>query len=410
MFNQENACISIEIEFYSEHNESSIATQISSLTNKKILNKKEEITSKFNLKLDNVNEKYKITSGFLPYSEIKNLMHTIFDWIKKNGKTSWDCDFCFNIEIGNSKLNPLKIILHYPEEKVYTLFPERKKYPHSKSIKNVYLSNRFYTDTLSSLSNDNFLFPFKKYYGIDFTSLDIGFLRFRYIGGFKYHENIEKCLTIINLSLDCLKHCVLKYDLTQAEKKSLDSILKDNKNIINSYISVDALKNNFPDITLMIDLSTNSQLINAFYPNIRDRLFKLLLETRMKKGYINYDSAQSKLQIKDAHIDNSYLYEGIDIFDSVINGNILNCDLFSTEIKNSDIFKSNLFNKSKATHSFFDQSYLNNNSTLNDCNITGDNTILSGIVEGGRIISGKIVSRIAKISDTTKIVSFEKIL
>lgn len=410
--NQENFYISFELEFYSKEDETSIISQLSSVTNKKIifLSKSLEITT-FDLKLEKIDGKYRIISCFLSYAEIKKLLNTIFDWIQKNGKTLWDCDFCFNIKVSNisSKLNPLKILMCYPEEKVYSLYPERKNYPHSKSIKNTCLISTFNIDSSMGLSSDSFMFPFKQYYGIDFSYLSFGFLKFRYVGGVKYHEDAKKCIDVIDLSVKCVKHCISSYTLTLDEKKQLNSILKDNKNIINSYQSADAFKKNFPDITLTIDLTTNSQISNSFYPYIRDKLFKLLSETRITKGYINYDSDKSKIQIKDAHIHEAYLFDNIDIFDSNIGGNISNCDLFSTQIKDSDIFKSNLFNNSKAINSFFNQSYLNNNSTLKDCNISGSDTIISGIIENGQINSGKIVSRLAKISDNTKIISFEKI-
>jgi hypothetical protein len=70
---------------------------------------------------------------------------------------------------------------------------------------------------------------------------------------------------------------------------------------------------------------------------------------------------------------------------------------------------SNLFNRSKGINSFFDNSYLNNNSSLIDCDIMGMNTIISGVVDGGRLVSGRVVSSQAKISDMTEIISFEKI-
>ena len=363
-------------------------------------------------------KKYKLVSGFIPYSEARLLASKIFDWIKENGKTTWDCDFSFSIMFNDfgilgtpnvSRLNILKMILHYPEDAVYSLFPDRKNFPRSKSVKNIYPTSKFYIDTPSSLSSSSFTFPLRKYYGIDFTSLDTGSLRFRYLGGTDFHEKFDKCFQVIDLSIDCLRHCIKNAGLTLSEKEILYSILDDNQKIVDSYSSAEALKKNFPDITLMSDLTTNMAIINTMYPYIRDRVFKLLSESRMNKGYINYDSDQGKIQIKDTNIENAYLLEGLDIFDSKICGNISNCDIFNTVIKDSDIYMSNLFNKSKATNSFFDQSYLNNNSVLVDCDIMGSNTIISGSLDGGRLISGKIAVRQAKISDMTEIISFEKI-
>jgi hypothetical protein len=425
MFSKEkySALLSLEIEFYSEQSEPTLRMQLSSVTSRKVLRSDillEPVLPEFSfLKIEQMkSKKYKLISGFIPYSEARLLASKIFDWIKENGKTTWDCDFSFSIMFNDfgilgtpnvSRLNILKMILHYPEDAVYSLFPDRKNFPRSKSVKNIYPTSKFYIDTPSSLSSSSFTFPLRKYYGIDFTSLDTGSLRFRYLGGTDFHEKFDKCFQVIDLSIDCLRHCIKNAGLTLSEKEVLYSILDDNQKIVDSYSSAEALKKNFPDITLMSDLTTNMAIINTMYPYIRDRVFKLLSESRMNKGYINYDSDQGKIQIKDTNIENAYLLEGLDIFDSKICGNISNCDIFNTVIKDSDIYMSNLFNKSKATNSFFDQSYLNNNSVLVDCDIMGSNTIISGSLDGGRLISGKIAVRQAKISDMTEIISFEKI-
>lgn len=425
MFSQEkySALVSLEIDFYSKENELSVRMQIASVTSRKVLKSDilmEPVLPDFSfLKLEQMkSKKYRITSGFLPYSEARLLTAKIFDWIKENGKTSWDCDFSYSIMFNDfgimgtpnvSRLNILKMILHYPEAAVYSLFPERKNFPRSKSIKNIYPSSKFYIDTPSSLSSNSFMFPLRKYYGIDFTSLDTGSLRFRYLGGTDYHEKFDGCMQVVDLSIECLRHCIKNPGLTLAEKDELSLILEDNHKIVDAYSSAEAFKKSFPNITLMSDLTTNYTIVSTMYPYIRDRIFKLLSESKMQRGYINYDSDQGKIQIKDANIENAYLLEGIDIFDSKVNGNISNCDLFNTTVKDSDIYMSNLFNKSRAANSFFDQSYLNNNSSLVDCDVMGSNTIISGAMDGGRFISGKLVVKQAKISDMTEIISFEKI-
>jgi len=251
MFIQEryNSLVSLEIDFYSKEHEPSVRMQIASITSRKVLKSDilmEPILPNFDfLKLEQMHsKKYRLTSGFIPYSEARLLSYKIFDWIKTNGKTSWDCDFSFSLMFNDfgmmgtpniSRLNILKMILNYPESKIYDLFPERKNYPRSKSIKNIYPSSKFYIDTPSSLSSNSFTFPLRKYYGIDFTSLDAGNLRFRYLGGTDYHEKIEKCFAAIDISIDCLRHCIATPNLTEEEKEILDQILESNQRIINSY-------------------------------------------------------------------------------------------------------------------------------------------------------------------------------
>lgn len=425
MFNPERytSLVSLEIEFYSKETEPTVRLKLASATSRKVLKSDvllEPILPDYSfLKLEQMHsKKYKLSSGFIPYSEARILTQKVFEWIKENAKTSWDCDFTFSVMFKDfgilgtpnvSRLNILKMILHYPEDKVYEFFPDRKLYPRSKSIRNIYPTSKFYVDSPSSLSSNSFTFPLRKYYGIDFTSLDSGSLRYRYLGGTDYHDKFDSCFAVVDLSIDCLRHCISNPSLTTDEKIFLDEMLKRNQRVINAYSSPDALKKEFPEITMMADLTTHKQIVDTMYPYVRDKVFKLLSESHMEKGFINYDSDQGKLQIKDTKIDNAYLLEGIDIFDSTVVGNVSNCDVFNTVINNSDIFMSNLFNGSKATNSFFDNSYLNNNSTLIDCDIMGSNTIISGRLDGGRLISGRVATDQAKISDMTEIISFEKI-
>ena len=63
----------------------------------------------------------------------------------------------------------------------------------------------------------------------------------------------------------------------------------------------------------------------------------------MNEGLINYDADTGRIQIKDAKLMRCFeISEGIDIVDSVMQGNIINCDIFGCDLKNASVFESNL--------------------------------------------------------------------
>jgi hypothetical protein len=158
----------------------------------------------------------------------------------------------------------------------------------------------------------------------------------------------------------------------------------------------------------MVNLQSDKRVIDTMYPYIRDKIYNLLIECNFQRGYLNYDSNNGKLQIKDAEINNAYLIDNIDIFDSKIEGTISNCDIFQSEIKESEIFRCNLFDRSKAINCYLYNSYVNGNSILNESTVEGDLGIFSGKMKDGVFVSGKITQS-ANLSDTTKVISYQKI-
>ena len=177
---------------------------------------------------------------------------------------------------------------------------------------------------------------------------------------------------------------------------------------MNSYSSVKAFRKNFPEVVLLANLIEEERVLDTIYPYVRDRIFNLMSECEIKKGYINYNSDNGKIQLKDAIIEKCYVIDGIDIFDCEITGTIINCDIFSSKIKNAEIFSSNLFDSSKANNCYVYNSYINSSSIITDCTFEGNLAILSGKMENGTLISGK-VSEKAKISEGTTVLSYEKI-
>jgi hypothetical protein len=121
--------------------------------------------------------------------------------------------------------------------------------------------------------------------------------------------------------------------MTVENRKSLDVMLDKHQKIMDSYSSVKAFRTNFPNVVLLSNLIEDDKVLDTLYPYIRDKVFTLMSEAEITKGFINYNSDNGKLQIKDAIIEKCYVIEGVDIFDCEITGTVSNCDVFSSIIK-----------------------------------------------------------------------------
>jgi hypothetical protein len=416
-----NTIISYTSEFYSELGMDDIKALISSSLGRKVYPKDsfqltETLMHDYLRISKNSAGKYSMTTGYLRYSEGRLYLTKMLNMIDENFSTEKDCSLNFSVMYSAydqpgtpdiSRLDSLKFILEYDENIPYTYFPERKNVLYSKSIKNILPGSKFFTESSANISSRNYSYPFQPYFAVDFSSLKRGNLTFRYIGGEDYQKK-EGIREIIEYSSLTLYSCIRNPYINEKNKAELDKILSKHQAISDSYSSATDFKRSFPDITLMVNLQSDKRVIDTMYPYIRDKIYNLLIECNFQRGYLNYDSNNGKLQIKDAEINNAYLIENIDIFDSKIEGTVSNCDIFQSEIKESEIFRCNLFDRSKAINCYLYNSYVNGNSILNESTVEGDLGIFSGKMKDGVFVSGKITQS-ANLSDTTKVISYQKI-
>ena len=145
-----------------------------------------------------------------------------------------------------------------------------------------------------------------------------------------------------------------------------------------------------------------------YYPKIREKIFDLLTKADLREGLINYDSDTGRIQLKDAELMRCFEIEGIDIVDSKIQGNIINCDLFSCELINASIFYSNLFGATDVKESKVEDSYVSRNVICQNSYVYGKRGVFSGEMEGGIFRQGK-ATKFARFGDNTEVIEIEKI-
>jgi len=99
---------------------------------------------------------------------------------------------------------------------------------------------------------------------------------------------------------------------------------------------------------------------------------------------------------------------GVDIVDSVIQGNIVNCDIFGCDLKNASVFESNLFGATVAEDCKIEESYVSRNVVCQDSYVFGKRGVFSGEMIGGIFRHGR-ATKLARFGDKTEVIEIEKI-
>ena len=196
-------------------------------------------------------------------------------------------------------------------------------------------------------------------------------------------------------------------EYNEADLKKLDVILENHKGIVESYKAYSVFKRKFPKVKLMVDLKTYDQIVETYFPSMREKIFELLTKAGLKEGLINYDSDTGKMQLKNAELMKCFEIKGIDIVDSKIQGNILDCDVFSSELINSSVFESNLFGSTDVADSKIEDSYVSRNVSCKDSYVFGQRGVFSGTMDGGIFRKGR-ATELAQF-ENTEIIEIEKI-
>lgn len=358
-----------------------------------------------------------LVTGSLPFPEAKLILSKTLKWIRENGSTNDRCSIHINISFDGKKLGPIsnitnldvgKFVLNFDEDKVYKTFPNRKDSVYAKSIKFILpLSGMTHPSPGKNLWK-NYMFVNEKYYGINFTKIPKGYIEFRYLGGAKYETKYNDILSMIDHFIISLYDTLVNPEYTKEDMKALDIILNKHRDVIQAYKSYEIFNKNFPEIKIMVDLKTSPQIIQMYYPKIREKLFDLLTKADMKSGLINYDTDAGRVQIKDTDLVKCFEISGVDIVDCKIKGNIKSCDIFDCNITDSSLFESNIFGSCILSRCKIEDSYVSKNVEAIDSYVFGKRGVFSGEMKGGIFRKGR-ATKFATFSDNTEVIEIEKI-
>tara|TARA_R110001599_G_scaffold20410_2_gene77166 strand:+ start:164 stop:1456 length:1293 start_codon:yes stop_codon:yes gene_type:complete len=357
-----------------------------------------------------------LVTGPMPFVESKLIIAKTLKWIRENGSTNDRCSIHINVAFDGKKLGTPtnvssldigKFVLNFNEDAVYEAFPARKDSVYAKSIKFIVPLSGMTQPTPGKISWKNYMFVSEKYYGVNFSKIPKNYIEFRYLGGKDYEKKYNTIMNMTEHFVLSLYESLVDPSYNEKDIKKLDAILEQHKGIVESYKAYKTFQRNFPKVKLMVDLQTYDQIVETYYPKMREKIFELLTKAGLTEGLINYDSDTGRMQLKNAELMKCFEIKGIDIVDCKIQGNIIGCDIFSTELINSSMMECNLFGATDAIDSKIEDSYVSKNVSVKDSYVFGVRGVFSGDMEGGIFRKGRATD-LAKF-ENTEIIEIEKI-
>ena len=357
-----------------------------------------------------------LVTGPMPFVESKLVIAKTLKWIRENGSTNDRCSIHINVAFDGKKLGTPtnvssldigKFVLNFNEDAVYEAFPNRKDSVYAKSIKFIVPLSGMTQPTPGKISWKNYMFVSEKYYGVNFSKLPKNYIEFRYLGGKDYEKKYNTIMNMTEHFVLSLYESLVDPSYNEKDIKKLDAILEQHKGIVESYKAYKTFQRNFPKVKLMVDLQTYDQIVETYYPKMREKIFELLTKAGLTEGLINYDSDTGRMQLKNAELMKCFEIKGIDIVDCKIQGNIIGCDIFSTELINSSMMECNLFGATDAIDSKIEDSYVSKNVAVKDSYVFGVRGVFSGDMEGGIFRKGRATD-LARF-ENTEIIEIEKI-
>jgi hypothetical protein len=353
---------------------------------------------------DGAGNLYRFSTPFMPFLYAKTFLGKVLSWIDKNGETHEGNNLY--VVIGTDRKSPLhlrkmnftKFIMLFNEEKILKDFP-RQNHVFSRPVKKL-LSLAF--NGIDELS------PIRKNFAVEYAGPFSNYLVVKYFGGKNYQKKKTLIFSGIDDIMDALVNSIKNPQLSVEENDKLRKFKDEQLRLFNAVRNFEVFKQQFPNISFTIDLNSHVPRVNSFFSSVRNKLLEIVRDGDLHNGHINYDSDQSKFQIKEANLTNSFYLNSIDILECKVGGMLADCDIFESELDNCYVNKCNLFSESKAVNSYLMDSYVNSSSVLKDCHFSGKNGIMIGSMAGGVFENGKI-NNLSRISNDTRVLEYEKI-
>ena len=255
-------------------------------------------------------------------------------------------------------------------------------------------------DTIKKRMDNLKYTDYEDIYGIDFSTIKLGYITFTYAREINYRNKWEELLKCLNHTIITLYNTCSSYDFTEEESKKIEELDDNYKKVSESFRCYESFKEKYKGIKLTKDLNNDGMEMDIIFPAIKDKLFDIVVRCGIKEAEINYDSDISKLQIKNIETKKCYHLNGVDIVDSELaNCTIRNCDLYDTKVEKSSIIKCNLFGYADCKDCKIRDSFVSRNIKLKDCNVSGPLGKMGGMMKGGSLRDTTVISSMAEISD-----------
>jgi uncharacterized protein YjbI with pentapeptide repeats len=321
---------------------------------------------------------------------------------------SFNKDFC-NVE----NLNLIKFLLDFNESSVLKNIGDVTENGDIKKITTFKPTS--YSDCLDKVQKQiesyRYLDEDSSIYGLDFSDINVGVLKFKYAEGIDYRNKWEGILKSLNHTITTLYNSTKYPELTDEQVKKIDELNEQYDEYEKAFRCYELFVEKYKSIKITSDLNDDKSVIDVIFPSIKEKLFDLVIVNNIKSAEINYDSDVSRLQVKDITLKGCYHLNGVDIVDSEIqNSNIRNCDIYDTKITNSNIIDCNLFGYGNCKDSKFKNCFISRNIDLKDCDVTGKLGKMGGTMRGGSLKNTTVLIDSADIHDDVEKINVNEIV
>lgn len=353
-----------------------------------------------------------LITGPLDYFSARHYLLKILKFIKDYGYTNNKCSLHINISFIDesdkklSNLNVLKHILTTDEERIYNIFPTRENNIYAKSVKNLIPYKDYdYSNVAIDIIKQSLSIPNDKYYGINMSHInesdDTARIEYRYIGGKKYEEKSGDIIELMDeFILNTYNNIGASFEDKDVEK--IGEFLDSKLNLFKSFNNYDNFLVEFPTIDIQIDQNGAYDVVNAYYPKMYDKVFKLVQSVEnIEDCVINYYTSEQKIEVVGATFKSLLNISNFDFINCEIeNGIFTECNFIGCTIENAHInmcvTDNCIIKDTKVLSSNID------NSNLENCFFSGG--YLNSHMEGGIFRSGKI-GPYGELSSTTRVVT-----
>ena len=343
------------------------------------------------------------------------LMKEVLSWISETSDCTFDTLMRVNMSFDHHHLRTIRdianmstdmLILKIDEDFVYERFPEQKDSPYAMSARRLMpISEAIYTADL--MKNVNYIIgtPKGKHCSINFEEYTRGILEFNYIGGIDYSEKQKEILELIEYYVIKTYQSLNEVEYSKSELSELKFMTEQFYKIHEAYYDHKKFQELFPEIMVAVDMRRDTQMLETFWPKIRNTLFDTVINNNLREGQFNYDADIGIYQLRGAEIDCTTI-KGFDLVKCKITGIVNECNLIVCEVDKARVHNSKVVKKVEITNSYLQGVTIEEGNSLDNCFVENNYEIINCDIKNS-IIKFAGLGKFARIDESTVVIDRE---
>lgn len=321
-----------------------------------------------------------LETGPMPYNEGLNVLLKTLNAIDEMGFTTKKCKMKIRVwhdatYMNGGTMESLSIprfMLNIDESEVLGFW---KKFDSERvwqsSLKYVYPKNVFMTNMGPSLfENANMTsmkYPSSKFFGVGFENVQKGYVELRYVSGQNYQRKKQQVVDLINSTVENVHESIINKEYTDTEYNKMALIVGEQCAIVESMKTYESFREKYPLITLYVDMRGHNESLTQRFPDMRDKLFDLIVYGNMKAGKVNLDTARGRIQVRESYIHDGFSISGVDFFECKLEADMDDCGFQSCLIRGSSVRNSTIYEANEVRGSaMFDCTFMGATNKLHE--------------------------------------------